>query len=122
MDRPTRHEQARAILKRRGHSIAAEILGRRPNSAADYSEAFNLEWIDLISEVPTPEALLALGSNRASPRDGLYILDDGDSYRVYIQERGISSHAIGGVDFEDARDAAIRHVIMLQGLPLDPPG
>ncbi len=122
MDRPTRQEQARAILERRGHQIAAEILGRRPTSAAEYAEAFNLEWIDLIAEVPGPEALLALGSNRVGPRDGLYVLDDGKSYRVYVQERGITTHAVEGADFDEARRAVIEHVIMLQGLPFRPPG
>jgi hypothetical protein len=122
MNRPTRQEQARAILERRSHRIAAEILDRRPNSAADYAEAFNLEWVDLISEIPGPEALLALGHTRVGPRDGLYILDDGDSYRVYVQERGIETHAISGVGFDEARDAVIEHLIMLQGLPFRPPG
>ena len=122
MHRPTRQEQARAILNRRGHHIAAEILGRRPNSSADYAEAFNLEWIDLISEIPDPAALLALGKNRAGPRDGLYILEDDNSYRVYVQERGIATHILSDAGFDDARDAAIEQLIMLQGLPHTPPG
>jgi hypothetical protein len=122
MDRPTRQEQARAILNRRGHRLAAEILQRRPASAADYEEAFNLERIDLIAEISGPEALLALGRNRVGPRDGLYILDDGGSYRVYVQERGIEMGAVAGVGFEEARDAVIDRIIMLQGLPFRPPG
>ena len=122
MNRPTRQDQARAILERRGHRIAAEILGRRPNSGADYAEAFNLEWIDLISEIPDRRALLALGNNRVGPKDGLYILDDDGKYRVFVQERGIATHAIGGASFDEARDAVIEHLIMLQGLPYRPPG
>lgn len=122
MERPTRQEQARAILERHGHRVAAEILGRRPNSAADYAEAYNLEWIDLVSEIPGHEALLALGNNRVGPRDGLYILDDAGSYRVYVQERGIEMHGIAGAGFDAARDAVIEHLIMLQGLPFRPPG
>lgn len=122
MDRPTRQEQAIAILERRGHQIAADILGKRPTSSAEYAEAFNLEWIDLIAEIPGREALLSLGRNRAGPRDGLYILDDGEVYRVYVQERGIATHSIEGAAFDGARRAAIEHVIMLQGLPFRPPG
>ena len=122
MDRPTRHEQARAILERRGHRVAAEILGRRPNSAADYEEAFNIERIDLISEIPGSAELLALGSNRAGPKDGLYVLDDDGTFRVYVQERGIAMHTIIGASFDEARDAVIDHLIMLQGLPFTPPG
>ena len=122
MDRPTRQEQAIAILEQRGHQIAADILGRRPSSSADYAEAFNLEWIDLIAEIPGREALLSLGRNRAGPRDGLYILDDGETYRVYVQERGIATHSIEAADFDGARRAAIEHLIMLQGLPFRPPG
>lgn len=103
--------------------MAASILGRRPNSAADYELAFNVEWIDLISEIPNPDRLLALGHNRVGPRDGLYIIeDDEDTYRVYVQERGITTHAIVGAGFDDARNAAIAHLIMLQGLPYRPPG
>jgi hypothetical protein len=122
MNRPTRQEQARAILDRRGHRMAAEILGRRPQSSADYAVAFNLEWVDLISEIPNAESLIALGHNRTGPRDGLYILDDDGSYRVYVQERGIAFRALVGVGFEEARDAVIEHLIMLQGLPYRPPG
>lgn len=102
--------------------MAAEILGRRPQGSADYARAFNLEWVDLISEIPSAEVLLSLGHNRTGPRDGLYILDDGDSYRVYVQERGIASHALVGAGFEEARDAVIEQLIMLQGLPFRPPG
>jgi hypothetical protein len=122
MDRPTRREQARAILDLRGHRLAAEILQRRPVSQADYEEAFNLERIDLVAEISGPEALLGLGHNRVGPRDGLYILDDGGSYRVYIQERGIEMHAVAGIGFGEARDAVIDRIIMLQGLPFQPPG
>lgn len=122
MQRPTRQEQARAILERRGHRMAAEILGRQPSSAADYEEAFNLEWVDIISEIPDGAALLALGVNRVGPKDGLYVLDDGDTYRVYVQERGIATHAVTGAGFDEARDTVIEHVIMLQGLPYRPPG
>ncbi len=102
--------------------MAAEILQRRPASAADYALAFNLERIDLIAEIPGPEALLALDRNRVGPQDGLYILDDGGTYRVYIQERGIEMHAVGGAGFEEAREAVIDRLIMGQGLPLQPAG
>lgn len=122
MNRPTRRDQARAILERRGHRVAAEILGRRPNSAQDYATAFNLEWIDLIAEIPGPDQLLALGANRAGPRDGLYVIDDDGTFRVYVQERGIATHSVAGVGFDEARDAVIEHLIMLQGLPFRPPG
>jgi hypothetical protein len=42
VDRPTRHEQATAILKLRGHRLASEILGRRATNAKDFAEAFNV--------------------------------------------------------------------------------
>ncbi len=122
MDRPTRQDQARAILGRRGHRMAADILGRRPMGTSDYAEAFNLERIDLISEIPNGSALLALGTNVPGPRDGLYVLDDEGSYRVYLQERGIELNAVGGADFERAREAAVDRIIQLQGLPFEPEG
>ena len=109
-------------MLRRGHRVAAEILGRRPNSARDYARAFNLELIDLIAEIPDAATLLSLGNNRVGPRDGLYVLDDGSSYRVYVQERGVTTHALAGADFEQARATVIEHIIMLQGLPFEPPG
>lgn len=102
--------------------MAAEILGRRPVGAADYETAFNLERIDLISEIPGPTALLALGRNVTGPRDGLYILDDGGSYRVYLQERGIEMHALARATFDEARDAVVDRLIMVQGLPFVPEG
>ena len=122
MDRPTRHEQAEAILARKGARMANAILGRRATNAADFAEAFNVERIDLISAIPDRASLLALGRNVAGPKDGLYILDDGATYRVYVQERGIVHDGLAELGFDDARDAAIDRIIHLQGLPYDPPG
>jgi hypothetical protein len=122
MDRPTRQEQAEAILGLRAQRIASRILGRRATNAADFEEAFNLEWIDLISEIPDPEALLALGRNIVGPKDGLYILRDGDSFRVYLQEHGESRDEVATTGFAAARDAAIHRLIQLQGMPYIPPG
>ena len=102
--------------------MASRILGRRATTAADFEDAFNLERIDLLSEIPDPEALLALGRNIVGPRDGLYVLDDGGSFRVYIQERGASRDVVAGADFETARDAVIERLMVLGGLPFRPPG
>lgn len=102
--------------------MASRVLGRRATNAADFEEAFNLEWIDLIAEIPTPDTLLALGRNIVGPRDGLYVLRDGDTYRVYLQEKGESRYEVGGARFEQARDAAIHRLIQLQGMPYTPPG
>jgi hypothetical protein len=122
MSRPTRQEQAQAILQRRAWQLASEVLDRRATNAADFSAAFNLERIDLISEIPTPAALLALGNNIVGPRDGLYVVDDGDSYRVYLQERGEPQHEVIGATFAEARDAAIDRLIQLNGIPFSPEG
>lgn len=121
MDRPTRHEQAIAILKLRGHRLASEILGRRATNAADFAEAFNVEQIDLIAAIPDEEALLRLGRNIVGPRDGLYILSDGDNYRVYVQEKGEARQEIRG-DFNTAREAAVDALLLLGGLPYVPAG
>ncbi len=121
VDRPTRHEQAVAILKLRGHRLASEILGRRATNAADFAEAFNVEHIDLVAAIPDEEALLLLGRNIVGPRDGLYVMRDGDSYRAYTQENGEARNEIRG-DFDAARDAAVDALIQLGGLPYVPAG
>jgi hypothetical protein len=121
VDRPTRHEQAIAILKLRGHRLASEILGRRATNAADFSEAFNVEHIDLIAAIPDEEALLRLGRNIVGPRDGLYILLADGTYRVYTQEKGEAREEIRG-EFDAARDAAIDALLQLGGLPYVPAG
>lgn len=121
MDRPTRHEQAIAILKLRGHRLASEILGRRATNAADFSEAFNVERIDLIAAIPDEEALLALGRNIVGPRDGLYILRADGTYRVYTQEKGEARAEIRG-DFDEAREAAVDALLQLGGVPYVPAG
>jgi len=122
MHRPTRQEQARAILERRGARAASQILQRRASTEADFDEAFNVERIDLIAEIPDRGALLDLGRNVVGPRDDLYILDDGDTFRVYLQERGNTHSEVIGATFDEARRAAIDRIIMLQGLPFTPPG
>ncbi len=122
MTRPTRQEQAQAILRLRAWQLASQILGRRATNAADFAEAFNLERIDLISEIPNPEAMLALGRNIVGPRDGLYIIDDGGRYRIYIQERGEERDGIRDAGFEEARDAVIDRLLQLGGVPYVPAG
>jgi len=121
-ERPTRQEQAQAILHLRARRLASRTLDRTATNTADFAEAFNLERIDLTSEIPDPAALLALGRNMTGPRDGLYVIDDGGSYRVYLQEKGQVYGEVAGAGFEQARDVAIDRLIQLQGLPYAPPG
>lgn len=123
MDRPTRQEQAEAILGLKAQRMASRVLGRRATGAADFEEAFNLEWIDLTSEIPDNDALLALGRNIVGPKDGLYILREGDHFRVYVQEKGAEDqYELAHAEFSEARDEAIRRIIQLQGMPFTPPG
>jgi len=122
MDRPTRQEQAHAILTLKAQRMASRILGRRATYAPDYELAFNLEWVDLISEIHDADAMLALGRNIVGPRDGLYVLRTGDTFRVYLQEKGESLPEITGASFDEARDGVIHRLIQLQGLPYTPPG
>ena len=116
-DGPTRQEQAQAILQRRAAGMASAILGRRASTAADFAEAFSVERVDVIAEIDTPDALLALGRNRAGPRDGLYILEGSDGFRVYIQERGIPTNERSGLSFDEARGEVIDRVMLLNGIP-----
>lgn len=113
----TRQEQAQAILQLKGRRIASAMLGRQATTGADFREAFTVERIDLIAEVPTKEALLALGRNKAGPKNGLYILDHPDGFTVYQQHNGEPYEVFSALDFERARDAAIDCVVMLNGIP-----
>ena len=122
MTRPTRQEQAEAILQLKAGRFASTVLGRHARTADDFSEAFTLELVDLIAAIPNPEAMLALGRNRVGPRDGLYVLDDGGSYRVYVQERGETFYAHRDLDFDTARTVVIEQLVRLNGIPFTPPG
>lgn len=113
----TRQEQAEAILQRRARKLASQILGRRAASAADFTEAFNVERIDLLAEIGDEQALLALGRNVAGPADGFYVMPDEHGYRMYVQERGIPHYEARGLDFERARDAAVDRLLMMNGIP-----
>jgi hypothetical protein len=117
MHRPTRQEQAQAILHRRARRLASEILGHRASTAADFARALTLERVDIISEISDEDTLLALGNNRVSPRDGLYVLDDGGTFRVYVQERGMPTRERSGLTFDAARDAVIDELVTLNGIP-----
>ena len=117
MDRPTRQEQAQAVLQRKARRLASQILGHRATTAADFAEAFTLERVDIISEIPDRETLLPLGLNRVGPRDGIYILEDPDGFRVYAQERGIPVRERAGLSFDEARAAVIDELVLLNGIP-----
>ena len=123
MNRPPRSEQAIAVLKGQGRRMASTILGRRANTADDFAEAFNLERVDLLSEVRTPERLFQFARTVVGPRDGLYVIDDGDDgYRVYHQERGEILTGVGGADFDTAAETAVGILVTLNGIPWEPPG
>lgn len=122
MTRPTRQEQAEAILQLKAGRFASKVLGRHARTADDFREAFNLELVDLISAIPTPEVMLGLGANRVGPKDGLYVLDDGGTYRVYTQERGETHYAHRDLDFDRARTAVIEQLVRMNGIPFTPPG
>jgi hypothetical protein len=117
MDRPTRQEQAQAILRFKVRAMASRMLGRRAATATDFAEALTVERIDILAEIPDRAALLALGRNVAGPTDGLYVIDDGDTFRVYTQESGIPRHPEAGLSFDEARDAAIERLVLLNGIP-----
>lgn len=101
--------------------MASQILGRRATNAADFAEAFNVERIDLVAAIPNPEEMLKLGRNIVGPRDGLYVLDDGGGYRVYVQESGDAVGVVAG-DFDAAREAVVDALVLLGGIPYVPAG
>lgn len=97
--------------------MASTVLGRRATTAADFADAFTLERVDLISEIPDRETLRSLAHNRVGPRDGLYVLDAPDGYRVYTQERGVPLRERSGLSFDAARDAVVDELVLLNGIP-----
>jgi hypothetical protein len=117
MTKPTRQEQARAILERKAARMASQILERRASTTADFAEAFTLERVDLIAEIDSIGTLLALGSNRAGPRDGLYVIEESDGFRVYVQERGYPQRERSGLSFDEARNEVIDRLVLLNGIP-----
>ena len=117
MHRPTRQEQAQAILQRKARKLASQILGHRATTATDFAEALTLERIDIISEIPDRETLLSLGLNRVGPRDGLYVLEDPEGFRVYAQEHGTPVRERSDLSFDEARDAVIDELVLLNGIP-----
>jgi len=117
MNLPTRQQQAQAILQRRAARMASAILDHRASTAADFTEAFTLERVDVVAEIDSVDTLLALGRNRAGPRDGLYVIENQDGFDVYVQERGIPQNPRTGLSFDEARDAVIDRVLLLNGIP-----
>lgn len=113
----TRQEQAQAIIEGRVREMASEMLGRRATIASDFSQALTVERIDLLSEIPDHEALMGLGRAKPGPKNGLYVLDRGGSYTVYQQHDGVPYEVFDDLDFDDARDAAIDCLVMLNGIP-----
>ena len=70
-----------------------------------------------VAEIDGVATLLALGHNRSGPRDGLYIIEEADGFRVYTQEGGIAQSERSGMSFDEARDAVIDRLVMLNGIP-----
>lgn len=113
----TRQEQARAILERRARRLASSMLGRRATTGADFRQAFTLERIDLVAEISDHETLMAVGRNRVGPRDGLYVINEGATYNVYIQEHGVPVSGGRDLEFEEARELTADLAIKMNGIP-----
>ncbi len=113
----TRQEQAAAILEGRARKLASQILGRQAVTGADFQEAFTLERVDLIAEVPDRESLMALGRKVPGPKNGLYVIERPEGFVVYLQHNGEPYEVFEGLDFDTARDRAIDCLLALNGIP-----
>ena len=93
------------------------MLGRQATTGSDFAEALTLERVDLVAEITDEESLLALGRTTVGPKDGLYILSRPDGYVVYLQHGGEPHEPRSELTFDQARDAAIDCLVMLNGIP-----
>lgn len=93
------------------------MLGRQATTGSDFAEALTLERIDLIAEIPNRERLLAMGRNIAGPKNGLYVIERPDGFTVYQQHNGEPFELFEGLTFDQARDAAIDCLVMMNGIP-----
>lgn len=113
----TRQEQAEAIINRGARKMASKMLGRQATTGADFAEALTVERIDLVAEIPDKDALMALGRNISGPKNGLYVLDRPAGFTVYQQHNGEPYELFTRLTFDEARDAAIDCLVMMNGIP-----
>ncbi|MCL1593898.1 MAG: hypothetical protein M3132_06055 [Actinomycetia bacterium] len=113
----TRQEQAQAIIERRVRAMASQMLGRQATTGSDFREALTLERIDLIAEIPDEGTLLGLGRNHAGPKSGLYVMRSTDGFTVYQQHNGEPYELFDDLSFNEARNAAIDCLVMMNGIP-----
>jgi len=97
--------------------MASQMLGRQATIGSDFAEALTLERIDLIAEIPDRESLMSVGRNIAGPRNGLYVLDKPGGFTVYQQHNGEPYELFENLTFDQARDAAIDCLVMMNGIP-----
>jgi hypothetical protein len=113
----TRRDQARAVIDRTVRRMASKMLGRQATTASDFAQALTLERVDLVAEITNDETLLGLGRATAGPKDGLYILARPEGFTVYLQHGGEPHELLSDLTFDQARDAAIDCLVMLNGIP-----
>lgn len=113
----TRQEQAQAILKLQARSMASTMLGHHATTGTDFATALTVERIDLLSEIPDHDALVALGLTVPGPKNGLYILERESGYTVYQQHNGEPYEVFDELTFDQARNAAIDCIVMMNGIP-----
>jgi hypothetical protein len=113
----TRQEQAQAILQQKARAMASTMLGHHATTGKDFAAALTVERIDILSEIPDATALLSLGFTVPGPKNGLYILDRGNGYTVYQQHNGDPYEVFDGLTFDEARNAAIDCIVMMNGIP-----
>ncbi len=97
--------------------MASKMLGHHATTAKDFAGALTVERIDILSEIPDAETLIALGFTVPGPKNGLYILSRPDGYTVYQQHDGEPYEVFDGLTFDQARDAVIDCIVMMNGIP-----
>jgi len=93
------------------------MLGRQATTGSDFAEALTLERIDLTAEIPDREHLMSIGRNIAGPKNGLYVLEKPGGFTVYQQHNGEPYELFENLTFDQARDAAIDCLVMMNGIP-----
>ncbi len=93
------------------------MLGRQATTGSDFAEALTLERIDLIAEIPDRQRLMGIGRNIPGPKNGLYVIDKAGGFTVYQQHNGEPFELFENLTFDQARNAAIDCLVMMNGIP-----
>lgn len=86
---PSEDRQMEALLAGRAHDLVRSVLGKKTVDSRDYHAVIAISIEDALSYMESHCSVDQIAVTSEKRHDGYYALPTGNSWKVYVQERGV---------------------------------